>query len=90
MSVPEYLLAVSISFDEQFRDSILSDLHSPLTPLYCISLPRPILLKQKASEIKIKYINVNCDQNDCICKSKRFRKFEDNLKYAFLDPKDSN
>ncbi|PKC11102.1 hypothetical protein RhiirA5_413506 [Rhizophagus irregularis] len=63
MSVPEYLLAVSISFDEQFRDT---------------------------SEIKIKYINVNCDQNDCICKSKRFRKFEDNLKYAFLDPKDSN
>ncbi|PKY51788.1 hypothetical protein RhiirA4_469023 [Rhizophagus irregularis] len=51
---------------------------------------RPILLKQKASEIKIKYINVNCDQNDCICKSKRFKKFEDNLKYAFLDPRDSN
>ncbi|CAB5394996.1 unnamed protein product [Rhizophagus irregularis] len=50
----------------------------------------PILLKQKASEIKIKYINVNCDQNDCICKNKRFKKFEDNLKYAFLDPKDSN
>jgi hypothetical protein len=49
----------------------------------------PILLKQKASEIKIKYINVNCDQNDCICKSKRFKKFEGNLKYAFLDPKDS-
>ncbi|GET63464.1 hypothetical protein RhiirA1_463439 [Rhizophagus irregularis] len=63
MSVPKYLLAVSISFDEQFRDT---------------------------SKIKIKYINVNCDQNDCICKSKRFRKFEDNLKYAFLDPKDSN
>ncbi|UZO11237.1 uncharacterized protein OCT59_002808 [Rhizophagus irregularis] len=47
----------------------------------------PIFLKQKTSEIKIKYINVNCDQDDCICKCK---KLEDNLKYAFLDPKDPN
>ncbi|PKY49822.1 hypothetical protein RhiirA4_465949 [Rhizophagus irregularis] len=47
----------------------------------------PIFLKQKTSEIKIKYINVNCDQDDCICKC---NKLEDNLKYAFLDPKNQN
>ncbi|PKY55869.1 hypothetical protein RhiirA4_475670 [Rhizophagus irregularis] len=47
----------------------------------------PIFLKQKTSEIKIKYINVNGDQDDCICKCK---KLEDNLKYAFLDPKNPN
>jgi hypothetical protein len=50
----------------------------------------PIFLKQKANEIKFKYINVNCNQNDCICKSKKFKRLEDNLKFAFLDPKDSN
>jgi hypothetical protein len=51
----------------------------------------PIFLKQKANEIKFKYIiNVNCNQNDCICKSKKFKRLEDNLKYAFLDPKDSD
>jgi hypothetical protein len=50
----------------------------------------PIFLKQKANEIKFKYINVNCNQNDCICKSKQFKRLEDNLKYAFLDPKDSD
>ncbi|CAB4446575.1 unnamed protein product [Rhizophagus irregularis] len=49
----------------------------------------PIFIKQKTSEIKIKYINVNCNQDDCICKSNKFKK-EDNLKYAFLDPKDPN
>ncbi|GBC36510.1 hypothetical protein GLOIN_2v1786313 [Rhizophagus irregularis DAOM 181602=DAOM 197198] len=48
---------------------------------------RPVFLKQKTSEIKIKYININCDQDDCICKCK---KLEDNLKYAFLDPKNPN
>ncbi|PKC68322.1 hypothetical protein RhiirA1_457353 [Rhizophagus irregularis] len=47
----------------------------------------PVFLKQKTSEIKIKYINVNYDQDDCICKCK---KLEDNLKYAFLDPKNPN
>ncbi|CAB4442682.1 unnamed protein product [Rhizophagus irregularis] len=47
----------------------------------------PIFIKQKTSEIKIKHINVNCDQENCICKSK---KLEDNLKYAFLDPKNPN
>ncbi|PKY57914.1 hypothetical protein RhiirA4_479352, partial [Rhizophagus irregularis] len=49
----------------------------------------PIFLKQKTSEIEVKYINVNslnCDQNDCICKSKGIN----NLKYAFLDPKNSS
>ncbi|CAB4442683.1 unnamed protein product [Rhizophagus irregularis] len=45
----------------------------------------PIFLKQKTGKIKIKYININCNQNNCICKSIRF---QDNLKYAFLDPKD--
>ncbi|PKC03273.1 hypothetical protein RhiirA5_424012 [Rhizophagus irregularis] len=49
----------------------------------------PNFIKQKTSEIKIKYINVNCNQDDCICKSNKFKK-EDNLKYAFLDPKDPN
>ncbi|GBB92854.1 hypothetical protein RclHR1_20680002 [Rhizophagus clarus] len=52
----------------------------------------PIFLKQKTSEIKIKRIkvNVNCNKNDCICKNKKFKKSENNLKYAFLDPKDPN
>jgi hypothetical protein len=50
----------------------------------------PIFLKQKASEIEIKYININCNQNDCICKNKRFKKLENNLKYAFFDPNDPN
>ncbi|GBB98086.1 hypothetical protein RclHR1_31300001, partial [Rhizophagus clarus] len=43
----------------------------------------PIFFKQKATEIKIKYINVNCNQ-DC----KGFT--ENNLKYAFLDPRNLN
>jgi hypothetical protein len=51
----------------------------------------PIFLKQKTNcKIKIKYVNVYCNQNDCICKSRRFRKLENNLKYAFLDPKNPN
>ncbi|GES95389.1 hypothetical protein GLOIN_2v1813311 [Rhizophagus clarus] len=51
----------------------------------------PIFLKQKINGIRIRYINVNyCNQNDCICKSKRFKRMGKNLKYAFLDPKDSN
>ncbi|PKB93331.1 hypothetical protein RhiirA5_441623 [Rhizophagus irregularis] len=53
----------------------------------------PIFLKQKISEIEVKYINVNslnCDQNDCICKSKGIKGLENNLKYAFLDPKGSS
>jgi hypothetical protein len=53
----------------------------------------PIFLKQKTNEIKIKYIDVNCKQDDCICKSNKFKKFkilEDNLKYAFLDPINPN
>ncbi|CAB4446886.1 unnamed protein product [Rhizophagus irregularis] len=50
----------------------------------------PIFLKQKTCEIKIKYINVNCcNQDNCICKNKKFKKLENNLKYAFFDPKDS-
>ncbi|CAB4477730.1 unnamed protein product [Rhizophagus irregularis] len=48
----------------------------------------PIFLKQKTDKIKIKYININCNQNNCICKSIRFKELEVNLKYAFLDPKD--
>ncbi|CAB4442695.1 unnamed protein product [Rhizophagus irregularis] len=48
----------------------------------------PIFLKQKTGKIKIKYININCNQNNCICKSTRFQGLKDNLKYAFLDPKD--
>ncbi|PKB99928.1 hypothetical protein RhiirA5_505458 [Rhizophagus irregularis] len=48
----------------------------------------PIFLKQKASEIKVKYINVNCNQDNCICK--RLMKLENSLKYAFFDPKNSN
>ncbi|PKY53406.1 hypothetical protein RhiirA4_471577 [Rhizophagus irregularis] len=48
----------------------------------------PIFLKQKTGKIKIKYININCNQNNCICKSIRFQGLKDNLKYAFLDPKD--
>jgi hypothetical protein len=51
----------------------------------------PIFLKQKTNcKIKIKYVDVYCNQNDCICKSRRFRKLENNLKYAFLDPKNPN
>jgi hypothetical protein len=50
----------------------------------------PIFLKQKTSEIKIKYINVDCNQNNCICKSKNFMKLKNNLKYGFLDPKNLN
>ncbi|PKY53627.1 hypothetical protein RhiirA4_499335 [Rhizophagus irregularis] len=50
----------------------------------------PIFLKQKTYKIKIKYINVNrCNQDNCICKNKKFKKLENNLKYAFFDPKDS-
>ncbi|PKY60872.1 hypothetical protein RhiirA4_520211 [Rhizophagus irregularis] len=48
----------------------------------------PIFLKQKASEIKGKYINVNCNQDNCICK--RLMKLENSLKYAFFDPKNSD
>ncbi|CAB4428302.1 unnamed protein product [Rhizophagus irregularis] len=48
----------------------------------------PNFLKQKTGKIKIKYININCNQNNCICKSIRFQGLKDNLKYAFLDPKD--
>ncbi|CAB4442648.1 unnamed protein product [Rhizophagus irregularis] len=48
----------------------------------------PIFLKQKTGKIKIKYININCNQNNCICKNIRFQGFKDNLKYAFWDPKD--
>ncbi|CAB5359296.1 unnamed protein product [Rhizophagus irregularis] len=42
-------------------------------------------LKQKINQIKIKSIDTNCDQEDCICKSKK-KKSEINLKYAFLNP----
>ncbi|PKY46258.1 hypothetical protein RhiirA4_420496 [Rhizophagus irregularis] len=51
----------------------------------------PVFLKQKAYEIKIKYINVNyCNQDNCICNiygNEKFKKLENNLKYAFFDPK---
>uniref|UniRef100_U9T872 MACPF domain-containing protein n=1 Tax=Rhizophagus irregularis (strain DAOM 181602 / DAOM 197198 / MUCL 43194) TaxID=747089 RepID=U9T872_RHIID len=52
----------------------------------------PIFLKQKTREIKIKYININyCNQDNCICNicenKKKFKKLENNLKYAFFDPK---
>jgi hypothetical protein len=52
--------------------------------LYSTDKCGPIFLKQKTDEIKIKYISVGCNQNDCICKYKR--ELEHNLKYAFLDP----
>ncbi|GES95403.1 hypothetical protein GLOIN_2v1786313 [Rhizophagus clarus] len=51
----------------------------------------PIFFKQKDSKINIKYINVDYNQDDCICKNKRFMKLaENNLKYAFLDPRNPN
>ncbi|CAB4400969.1 unnamed protein product [Rhizophagus irregularis] len=51
----------------------------------------PIFLKQKTYENKIKYINVShCNQDNCICKNKKIKKLESNLKYAFFDPKDLN
>ncbi|CAB4442612.1 unnamed protein product [Rhizophagus irregularis] len=51
----------------------------------------PIFLKQKTHENKIKYINVShCNQDNCICKNKKIKKLESNLKYAFFDPKDLN
>jgi hypothetical protein len=51
----------------------------------------PIFLKQKTnSKIKVKYIDVNCNHDDCFCKNRRFRKLENNLKYTFLDPKNPN
>ncbi|PKC09961.1 hypothetical protein RhiirA5_414962 [Rhizophagus irregularis] len=71
-----------------------SKLTSKFISLYSIENDyEPIFLKQKTSEIEVKHINVNslnCDQNDCICKSKGIKGSENNLKYAFLDPKDSN
>ncbi|RGB44061.1 hypothetical protein C1646_749037 [Rhizophagus diaphanus] len=42
-------------------------------------------LKQKINQIKTKSIDTNCDQEDCICKSRK-KKSEINLKYAFLNP----
>ncbi|CAB4422244.1 unnamed protein product [Rhizophagus irregularis] len=51
----------------------------------------PIFLKQKTHENKIIYINVShCNQDNCICKNKKIKKLESNLKYAFFDPKDLN
>ncbi|PKC12288.1 hypothetical protein RhiirA5_373207 [Rhizophagus irregularis] len=51
----------------------------------------PIFLKQKTHKNKIKYINVShCNQDNCICKNKKIKKLESNLKYAFFDPKDLN
>ncbi|PKC61674.1 hypothetical protein RhiirA1_464680 [Rhizophagus irregularis] len=50
----------------------------------------PIFLKQKTYKIKIKYISVICcNQDNCICKNKKFKKLENNLKYTFFDPKSS-
>jgi hypothetical protein len=49
----------------------------------------PIFLRQKTYEIKIKYININCcNQDNCICKNKKFKKLGNDLKYVFFDPKD--
>ncbi|CAB4445881.1 unnamed protein product [Rhizophagus irregularis] len=48
----------------------------------------PFFLKQKASEIKVKYIDVYCNQDNCICK--RLMKSENSFKYAFFDPYKSN
>jgi hypothetical protein len=45
----------------------------------------PYFLKQKINQIKIKSIDINCDQKDCICKNIK-EKSEINLKYAFLNP----
>ncbi|PKC06568.1 hypothetical protein RhiirA5_419405 [Rhizophagus irregularis] len=50
----------------------------------------PIFLKQKTYKIKIKYISVICcNQDNCICKNKKFKKLENNLKFTFFDPKSS-
>jgi hypothetical protein len=46
----------------------------------------PIFLKQKTGKVKVKYIEINCDRYDCICKYKKLKKPENNLKYAFLNP----
>ncbi|PKY58152.1 hypothetical protein RhiirA4_511745 [Rhizophagus irregularis] len=46
----------------------------------------PIFLKQKINEIKVKYIDINCNEDECICKDKKLKKSEYNLKYAYLNP----
>ncbi|PKK60936.1 hypothetical protein RhiirC2_792566 [Rhizophagus irregularis] len=46
----------------------------------------PNFLKQKINQIKVKSIDIKkCNQEDCICKSKKLTKSENNLKYAFLE-----
>ncbi|CAB4481455.1 unnamed protein product [Rhizophagus irregularis] len=64
-------------------------LHPNFVSLYSIGENKyhgPIFLKQKISGIKIKYIDIKCNQSDCICKSKKFKNLEKNLKYVYLDP----
>ncbi|RGB26130.1 hypothetical protein C1646_770821 [Rhizophagus diaphanus] len=47
----------------------------------------PNFLKQKINQIKVKSIDIKkCNQEDCICKNKKLKKSENNLKYAFLEP----
>jgi hypothetical protein len=47
----------------------------------------PNFLKQKINQIKVKSFEINiCDQEGCICKNKKLKKYENNLKYAFLNP----
>ncbi|CAB4390546.1 unnamed protein product [Rhizophagus irregularis] len=64
-------------------------LHPNFVSLYSIGENKyhgPIFLKQKISGIKIKYIDIKCNQSDCICKSKKFKNLEKKLKYVYLDP----
>ncbi|CAB4410589.1 unnamed protein product, partial [Rhizophagus irregularis] len=47
----------------------------------------PNFLKQKINQIKVKSIDIKkCNQEDCICKNKKLKKSDNNLKYAFLEP----
>ncbi|CAB4379867.1 unnamed protein product [Rhizophagus irregularis] len=45
----------------------------------------PKFLKQKINQIKIKSLDINCNQKGCICKSRK-KDLVINLKYAFLNP----
>ncbi|CAB4494229.1 unnamed protein product [Rhizophagus irregularis] len=46
----------------------------------------PIFLKQKTNKIKVKYLKNSCDEINCICKNKTFKKSINNLKYVYFDP----
>ncbi|GBB98065.1 hypothetical protein RclHR1_03130006 [Rhizophagus clarus] len=50
----------------------------------------PKFLKQKINRIKVKSVDIKCNQEDCICKNEKLEKSENNLKYAFLNPIEAN